>query len=183
MALETERRQLDPDRVGEGVRALLNDPAKGVYYVAEAGPDGARKVVGQLLLTYEWSDWRNGTFWWIQSVYVHESSRGQGVFRALFRHIHDLAKSTSGVCGLRLYMDAHNGRARQAYDRLGLKQTNYEMFEIDFVLKCVAPDLKTFQAFVTELTGAPHVRNVKTSLTLRNSKDAAMVPMELKGKG
>ncbi len=134
MALETERRQLDTGRVQQGVRALLNDPAKGIYFVAETGPDATRTVVGQLLLTYEWSDWRNGTFWWIQSVYVREAARGQGVFRALFQHVHDLARTTPGVCGLRLYMDAHNGRARQAYDRLGLKQTNYEMFEIDFVL-------------------------------------------------
>ncbi len=134
MALETERRQLDAERVQQGVRALLNDPVKGIYFVAETGPDGARRVVGQLLLTYEWSDWRNGTFWWIQSVYVREAARGQGVFRALFQHVRDLAQTTPGVCGLRLYMDAHNGRARQAYDRLGLKQTNYEMFEIDFVL-------------------------------------------------
>ena len=99
--------------------------------MAEA--DGA--LAGQLLVTYEWSDWRNGNFWWIQSVFVSENCRGRGVFRALFRHLHDLASQRSDVCGLRLYMDAHNARARQAYDRLGLKSTNYELFEIDFVLK------------------------------------------------
>jgi GNAT superfamily N-acetyltransferase len=130
MARETEQRDLDPKRVRDGVRALLDDPAKGIYFVAEA--EGA--VAGQLLLTYEWSDWRNGIFWWIQSVYVVEPLRGRGIFRALFEHVHTLAKSRADVCGLRLYMDAHNGPARQTYERLGLQQTNYQVFEIDFVL-------------------------------------------------
>lgn len=129
--METEQRRLDPDCVRPGVAALLNDPTKGIYFVAET--DGS--IAGQLLITYEWSDWRNGNFWWIQSVYVAEPFRGRGVFRALFDHVHALAKARKDVCGLRLYMDAHNTRARQAYERLGLKRTNYEVFEIDFVLK------------------------------------------------
>jgi GNAT superfamily N-acetyltransferase len=120
--------------VGAGVRALLGDAAKGTYFLAEAaGPEGT-VIAGQLLITYEWSDWRNGNFWWIQSVYVAQPFRGSGVFRALFQHVHELAKSNQDVCGLRLYMDAHNGPARQTYERLGLKETNYEIFEIDFVL-------------------------------------------------
>ena|ERR1017187_5002040 len=131
LALETEQRRLDLARVTAGVRALLNDPTKGIYFVAET--DGS--IAGQLLITYEWSDWRNGNFWWIQSVYVAEPFRGRGVFRALFNHVHALAKAQKDVCGLRLYMDAHNARARQAYVRLGLKRTNYEVFEIDFVLQ------------------------------------------------
>ena len=134
MALETERRKLDPDRVRKGVAALLANPAKGTYFVAEAEVNGAVRVAGQLLVTYEWSDWRNGNFWWIQSVYVAENFRSNGVFRALFNHIHDLAKARKDICGLRLYMDAGNARARRAYERLGLKRTNYEMFEMDFVL-------------------------------------------------
>ena len=128
LALETEHRQLDRARVGAGVEALLNDPAKGTYFVAEC--DGT--LAGQLLVTHEWSDWRNGNFWWIQSVYVEETSRGGGVFRALFEHIQTLAKSRKDVCGLRLYVEANNARAQEAYRRLGMNKTPYEMFEIDF---------------------------------------------------
>ena len=128
LALETERKRLAQGRVAAGVRALLADPARGVYFIAEVGGE----LAGQLLITYEWSDWRNGNFWWIQSVYVPEQFRGRGVFRALFEHVRSLAAERKDVCGLRLYMDAHNARARQAYERLGLKQTNYEMFEVEF---------------------------------------------------
>ena len=130
MAEETEQLRLGPARVRRGVRALLNEPARGTYFVAEL--DGV--VAGQLLITYEWSDWRNGNFWWIQSVYVPREFRRRGVFRALFRHVLRLAKSRRDVCGLRLYMDAHNHRARQTYERLGLKHTDYQVFELDFVL-------------------------------------------------
>jgi GNAT superfamily N-acetyltransferase len=130
MAFETEGRRLDPVRLAAGVNALLADETKGTYYVAEV--DG--KVAGQLLITHEWSDWRNGDFWWIQSVYVSDEFRGDGVFRALFNHVHALAKADPDVCGLRLYMEAHNARARAAYERLGLKQTEYQVFEMDFVL-------------------------------------------------
>lgn len=135
MALETEHRQLDIERVREGVKGLLSDPAKGAYYLAEIETDGAATIVGQLLITYEWSDWRNGNFWWIQSVYVTEQFRGQGIFRALFNHVDALAKATKDVCGLRLYVDADNASARKTYERLGMKGTNYELFETDFVLK------------------------------------------------
>lgn len=130
MAWETERRRLNPARVKRGVARLLNNPAKGVYFVAEENGT----VVGQLLITYEWSDWRDGNFWWIQSVYVREDFRGQGVFRALFAHVHKLAKRRQAACGLRLYVDAHNRTARKTYTRLGMKKTNYELFETDFVL-------------------------------------------------
>ncbi|MBI3853278.1 MAG: GNAT family N-acetyltransferase [Verrucomicrobia bacterium] len=130
LAQETEHRQLDVARLAQGVGALLSDPVKGTYFVAEM--DG--EVVGQLLITYEWSDWRNGHFWWIQSVYVKEALRSRGIFRALFAHVQKLAKARKDVCGLRLYMDAHNATARKTYERLGLKQTNYELFELEFVL-------------------------------------------------
>src|SRR5580765_5032114 len=96
MALETEGRRLDPARLAGGVNALLADANKGTYYIAEV--DG--KVAGQLLITREWSDWRNGNFWWIQSVYVSGEFRGAGVFRALFHHVHTLAKAETDVCGL-----------------------------------------------------------------------------------
>ena len=130
LALETERRQLDPATVAAGVKALLADAAKGIYFVAEA--DG--QPVGQLLITREWSDWRNGDFWWIQSVFVLEAFRGQGVFRALFQHVEALARARTDVCGLRLYVEANNSRAQDAYRRLGLTKTDYELFETDFVL-------------------------------------------------
>ena len=135
MAWETEKRRLDPQRVGQGVAALLNDPAKGTYFIAEIEGAGRPVIAGQLLITYEWSDWRNGNFWWIQSVYVAEEFRAAGVFKTLFNHVHALAKGRNDVCGLRLYVDAHNLKARQAYGRLGLKKTDYELFEMDFVLK------------------------------------------------
>lgn len=134
MAHETEKRQLDIERVRQGVHALLTDPTKGAYFVAETETNGTPAIVGQLLITCEWSDWRNGNFWWIQSVYVAEEFRGQGVFRALFDHVDQLAKSRKDVCGLRLYVDAHNDSARKTYERLGMKRTNYELFETDFVL-------------------------------------------------
>jgi ribosomal protein S18 acetylase RimI-like enzyme len=135
MAWETEQRRLDTKRVRAGVRALLRNRSRGVYFVAQEQQNGKRSVVGQILITYEWSDWRNGNFWWIQSVYVAEEFRGQGIFRALFRHVNDLAKARKDVCGLRLYVDAQNQSARQAYERLGMKRTNYQLFEIDFVLQ------------------------------------------------
>ena len=128
LAIETEHRRLESEVVTRGVRALLADPAKGTYFVAEV----AGKVAGQLLITHEWSDWRNGDFWWIQSVYVPQEFRSKGVFRALFDHVQSLAKAQPDVCGLRLYMDNDNARARQAYLKLGMKQTSYQVFETDF---------------------------------------------------
>ncbi len=130
LAMETETLRLDPARVLRGVRALLRDPAKGTYYVAEV----AGEIVGQLLITWEWSDWRNGNFWWVQSVYVRSDSRGRGMFQTLLGHVERLARRRKHVCGLRLYMDAHNDRARRVYERLGFKLTNYELFEMDLVL-------------------------------------------------
>lgn len=131
MAWETERRRLNGARVNRGVRALLKDKAKGIYFVAEI--DG--QVAGQLLITFEWSDWRNGNFWWIQSVYVAPEFRERGVFRALYAHVYKLAKSRRDACGLRLYVDDDNARAQKAYARLGMQESHYKFFEIDFVLK------------------------------------------------
>jgi GNAT superfamily N-acetyltransferase len=131
IAEETEKLQLDSELLRKGVEAILSDPSKGVYFLAES--DG--KAVGQLMITYEWSDWRNGTFWWIQSVYVDRLHRGKGVFRSLYQHIYDLASRRSDVCGLRLYVESQNERARHTYEQLGIKKARYEMYEIDFVLK------------------------------------------------
>ena len=111
-----------------GVAALLSDPAKGLYYVAESNGT----VIGQVMITYEWSDWRNGNIWWLQSVYVKPEFRQLGVFRALFNHLVELGRTRPDVCGLRLYMHADNAKARQSYQNLGMKQTRYEVFELAF---------------------------------------------------
>jgi GNAT superfamily N-acetyltransferase len=126
LAEETENLRLDPACVGAGVAALLEDPAKGVYYLAET--DGI--VVGQVMITYEWSDWRNGNLWWLQSVFVKPDFRRRGIFRALFGHITELARAQKDVCGLRLYMHAANQAARRSYQNLGMKQTQYEVLEL-----------------------------------------------------
>lgn len=130
MAAETENKMLDQALLQKGVEAILSDPSKGLYFLAEA--DGA--VVGQTMITYEWSDWRNGTFWWIQSVYVTQEGRGKGVFKSLYEYILSLARSQTNVCGLRLYVEENNTRARQTYERLGMKESHYRMYELDFVL-------------------------------------------------
>lgn len=131
LALETENRTLDHLVVLKGVETVLSDSSKGAYYVADL--DGA--IVGQLMITYEWSDWRNGTFWWIQSVYVREEFRGRGIFKALYRHVEALARQNKGVCGLRLYVEHNNRDAVKTYRKLGMHKTEYDLYEIDFVLK------------------------------------------------
>jgi len=130
MALETEHLSLDLDRLRDGVHALFEDTSRGVYYVAEV--KGRR--VGQMMITYEWSDWRNGMFWWIQSVWVEPEFRGRGIFKALYAHVEQLARADAGVCGLRLYVEQDNERAQGTYVRCGMKRTAYQMFEADFVL-------------------------------------------------
>jgi GNAT superfamily N-acetyltransferase len=125
LAKETEHLDLELARVRVGVEALLRDPSKGLYFVAE----NAGRVIGQLLVTHEWSDWRNGDFWWLQSVYVQRDFRRHGVFKALFEFVLAKAAGQPDVCGLRLYMDADNDKAREAYERLGMKETNYRVFE------------------------------------------------------
>jgi ribosomal protein S18 acetylase RimI-like enzyme len=127
LAQESESLALDAARVADGVRAVLTDSAKGMYYVAEV----AGAVAGQVMITYEWSDWRNGNIWWIQSVYVKPEFRRAGVFRALFHHLHSLAETQKDVCTLRLYVHAENARACQSYERLGMARTKYEIFELD----------------------------------------------------
>ena len=134
MAWETEQRRLSALIVAAGVTNLLQDHAKGTYYVAEQIVGDSVKIAGQLLITYEWSDWRNGNFWWIQSVYVDPAFRGQGVFRKLYEFVHLAAQRQKDVCGLRLYVDAHNTGAQETYARLGMKPTQYKFFEIDFIL-------------------------------------------------
>jgi GNAT superfamily N-acetyltransferase len=128
MAAETEGKTLDPAIVGPGVSALLADRSMGRYWVAEV--DG--RVIGQLMVTYEWSDWRNGTIWWIQSVYVHPDWRRKGVFSALYHRVESLAAAAPGVIGLRLYVDADNSRAQQTYAALGMVISDYRVMETLF---------------------------------------------------
>jgi len=130
IAQETEGRRLDPERLRQGTRAVLESSERGYYLVAER--DAA--VVGQLFVTYEWSDWRNGMFWWIQSVYVEPSVRGRGVYRALHEHVLRDARARGDVCGLRLYVEKENEAAQEAYTRLGMTMTPYRVYEQDFVL-------------------------------------------------
>ena len=126
MAIETEALNLDRERLRAGVAALLADPAKGRYRVAER----AGAVVGALMLTREWSDWRCGDWWWIQSVYVRADARRAGVFRALFDSVAAEARANPDVCGLRLYVERDNLRAQATYRALGMDETHYRLFEI-----------------------------------------------------
>lgn len=128
LAQESEGKALDGATVRAGVERVLAEASLGRYFVAEI--DG--RVAGQMMITFEWSDWRNGMFWWVQSVYVVPEARRRGVFRAIFDHVHALARATPGVCGLRLYVEAGNAVAHQTYDRLGLLDAGYRVREIDW---------------------------------------------------
>ncbi|WP_028770933.1 GNAT family N-acetyltransferase [Silanimonas lenta] len=128
MAFETEGKRLDPVTVRAGIAAGLADPAKARYFVAER----AGEPVGTLMLTTEWSDWRNAWWWWIQSVYVAPAARRGGVFRALYAEAERLARATPGVCGLRLYVENDNRRAQATYAALGMEDARYRVFEAGF---------------------------------------------------
>ena len=132
LAWETERKQLDTSRLQEGVIAVLNNSEHGFYLIAEDVHSG--KTIGQLLITYEWSDWRNGVFWWIQSVYVHKSWRRRGVFRNLYQYVMEEARKKKTVAGVRLYVEKENRLAQQVYQELGLLPAGYHVYELDFVL-------------------------------------------------
>ena len=124
MALETEGQNLLPEVIGAGVRGLLDNPVAGFYVLAET-----ERVVAALMITKEWSDWRNGSFWWIQSVYVRPEARRQGVYRRLYRHVQEMAAKDPQVCGFRLYVERENSAAQAAYAALGMKETRYLVFE------------------------------------------------------
>ncbi|NNF16112.1 MAG: GNAT family N-acetyltransferase [Gammaproteobacteria bacterium] len=125
IASETENLTLPDAVIRAGVENVLQDRTRGVYYVACDGD----QVVGQLMVTLEWSDWRNGWIWWIQSVYVKADYRKQGVFRALYAHVKNLATEDPSVCGLRLYVEQNNTRAQQTYLSLGMDRTHYLVME------------------------------------------------------
>jgi len=124
LAAETEDHRLDPAVLGPGVAAVLADPAKGLYFVAES--EG--RVVGQTMVTFEWSDWRNGMLWWIQSVYVEAAAREGGVFKALHARVVEEARR-AGAVGIRLYVFDGNERARKVYARLGMRDARYRVLE------------------------------------------------------
>lgn len=125
MALETEHKRLDSLTVRRGIAVLFDAVQRGRYFVAERGNAPA----GALMLTHEWSDWRNADWWWIQSVYVEPGHRRCGVYAALYRHVHALAEATPGVCGLRLYVEKDNGAAQRTYESLGMEDAGYRMYE------------------------------------------------------
>ena len=125
MALETEDKELPHQRSVSGVKSILEDSAKGFYILAECDDE----VVGQIMINYEWSDWRNSFFWWIQSVYVLPNHRKIGAFRALFQHVERMAQNASNVFGFRLYVHKENHLAKKAYEGLGMEGSHYELYE------------------------------------------------------
>ena len=128
MALETEDKALSQETVTDGVLKALEDPERSRYFLAVS--EGL--VVGQIMFTLEWSDWRDGWFWWLQSVYVQPDARGQGVFSRLYRYVQNLARSQPDVCGLRLYVESDNELAQAVYRSLGMNMTGYRVMEAMF---------------------------------------------------
>lgn len=125
MALETENKVLQQEKIENGVRSLFKRPELGFYMVAEV--EGT--VIGSLMITKEWSDWRNGVFWWMQSVYVVPEFRRKGVYRSMYQKIKELAAQKPDVCGFRLYVENENRIAQKVYSDLGMDETHYKMFE------------------------------------------------------
>lgn len=124
MAMESEGTILEENKVRSGVTAAMEDESKGIYVVART--DG--KPIASLMITREWSDWNNGWYWWIQSVYVLPEYRGQGIFRAMYTKVIDMAKEQS-VAQVRLYVDRHNTNAQKVYQKLGMEECHYLMYE------------------------------------------------------
>ena len=127
MADETEGKRLDAKTVRQGVSTVINDSSKGFYLVAE--DEGSSRVIGQLLVTFEWSDWRDKCFWWIQSVYVQPPLRRCGVFKRLYEFVDTLAAQRPDVCGIRLYVEQSNHTAKQTYANASMRETGYRIYE------------------------------------------------------
>lgn len=125
MALETEGKTLDAQILQSGVEAVFADETKGFYVVAEE----AGKIIGGLMVTFEWSDWRSGWFWWIQSVYIVPAARGRGIYRGLYDFVKATARARQNVCGFRLYVEKENVAAQAVYEKLGMHATYYLMYE------------------------------------------------------
>jgi ribosomal protein S18 acetylase RimI-like enzyme len=128
MAAETEDKGLDAGRLRRGIEYLLAHPAEGFYLVAEQDA----VPVGSLMVTFEWSDWRNGRFWWIQSVYVAAGQRRRGVYSSLHRAVIERARKDPRSCGIRLYVERDNEVAQATYSSLGMRETHYRLFEAEF---------------------------------------------------
>jgi len=124
MAWETEHMTLVPEIIFKGVNAVFNDSSRGQYWVAEDN----NQIVASLLITYEWSDWRNCNVWWFQSVYVLPGFRRTGIFRSVYLHIKEEAEK-NGIAGLRLYVETNNSKAQKTYEALGMKSLHYKMYE------------------------------------------------------
>lgn len=125
MALETEGKTLDRQKLQNGVEAVLNDAAKGFYAVAESGGE----IVGGLMVTFEWSDWRDNWFWWIQSVYILPEFRGRKIYSQLYEFVKQKADEKGDVCGFRLYVERENTNAQKVYEKCGMHESHYLMFE------------------------------------------------------
>jgi GNAT superfamily N-acetyltransferase len=125
MAFETEGKNLDSRILKSGVEAVFQDEKKGFYVVAETD----NKIIGGLMITFEWSDWRNAWFWWIQSVYITPEFRGQGIYRRLYEFVLKKADEQGNVCGFRLYVEKENIQARKVYEKLGMESSHYLMYE------------------------------------------------------
>ena len=137
MAWETEHKRLDPATIHAGIAAGIADPAKARYFIAmqdaaTAGHETIGVPVGTLMLTTEWSDWRNGDWWWIQSVYVPPEHRRHGIYAALHRHVEHIARAAPGVIGLRLYVEKDNASAQRTYSALGMHDADYRIYEAEF---------------------------------------------------
>lgn len=125
MAKETEQIDLDPEIVSKGVNAIFNSPEKGIYFVAESGD----KIIASLLITFEWSDWRNGNVYWIHSVYVLPEFRKKGVFKTMYLYLKNIVLKDKNIVGLRLYVDKTNANARKVYETMGMDDGHYMLFE------------------------------------------------------
>jgi len=125
MALETESLELDRDVLSLGVNAVLEDSSKARYFIAEE--EGSS--IGMLMITLEWSDWRNGWVWWIQSVYTAPEYRGRGVYKLLYQHVKSLVRNSDNIRGIRLYVDKRNVTAQKVYDALGMNGSHYSTYE------------------------------------------------------
>ena len=125
MALETEGKRLDTQILQSGVQAVLHDEEKGFYAVAES--DG--RIVGGLMVTFEWSDWRDNWFWWIQSVYILPEFRGKKIYRQLYDFVKQNAEERGDVCGFRLYVEKENTNAQKVYEKCGMEASHYLMYE------------------------------------------------------
>lgn len=125
MALETESKELDANVLRSGVEAVFSDEKKGFYVVAEEGA----KIIGGLMITFEWSDWRDAWFWWIQSVYILPEARGRQIYSRLYEFIKEHATQQGNVCGFRLYVESENHHAQRVYEKVGMQGSHYLMYE------------------------------------------------------